>query len=219
MTLWMFETRDDWVYQKHKIQGVLPTIRTAIATILLCIPSVTTSSEDARLPSHSLSIQTYQETDVSDENIDHIASYEVIFKDGIRKALDGLNDINQIPQWWKHIDYYRDIWNLEGKKLIPGSIKALKLPENFDISPKNIKKPVVSLIVSLGNRQFCITPLIGKISNIHMTPEAFVVETNIFVDITYSKEIKLPDLMFRLWMSPETKGEKAGFRGVTVTEI
>jgi hypothetical protein len=38
-----------------------------------------------------------------------------------------------------------------------------------------------------------------------MTAEELVIETNLFFDITYDKEEKLPDLLFRLWRSPVGK--------------
>jgi hypothetical protein len=145
-------------------------------------------------------------------------SYESIFKDGIREALKWLNNINQIPLWGKHINYYRDEGNNKAQKLREESVKTLNLPDRFDISPRHITTPVPSMIFHLGNRKFSISPLIGKINDIVMTPDWLVIETTL-LDIMYNKQDKLPNLMFRLRMTPVGKWEKPWFRGTTVVEL
>lgn len=61
------------------------------------------------------------------------------------------------------------------------------------------------MIFHLGNRSFSITPDIGKIKKIYLTSGELVIETTLFFDITYDKQIKLPNLMLKLWMTPVGK--------------
>lgn len=81
-------------------------------------------------------------------------------------------------------------------------MQVLKFPEKFDISPRDIIKPVVSMTLHLGNRKFEITPDVGKIKDIYLTPDKLVIQSTLLFDISYDKQMKLPDLMFRLWMTP-----------------
>ncbi len=138
-------------------------------------------------------------------------SIEAVFKDGIRRALKGLNSISQIPTGGKPIEYYRSEGSVKGKKLRPEAVQALNLPEKFDISPRHITKPVKSMVLSLGNRRFDVDPLIGNIQSISLDAHGLFIGTTL-KNITYDKQEKLPDLMFRLWMTPKGKGVKSGFR-------
>ena len=202
-----------WDKQDKKNDISIPTY---LLAALLLLPSTQTKSED--IPTtyqpdlNELSIQP------SNENIESIVSYESIFKDGIRRALKWITTLNQIPLWGKYIEYYRDQGNNKNKQLKEESINTLNLPDKFDISPRHITTPVPSMIFSLGNRKFSISPLIGKINAIVMTPEWLVIETTL-LDILYNKQDKLPDLMFRLRMTPVGKWEKPWFRWTTVVEL
>jgi len=214
MYVWMSE--DISVEQTHEHQNnILTNIRTYIAALLLMTPTLQVQSED------NLDIQTqgeltwvYREHHNSEEHTETIASYETIFKNGIKNALHGINSINQIPLWGKHIEYYRNEW---WPKLSPESVQKLGLPTTFDIMPRNVTQPTSSMYFHLGNRKFKISLKHGKIANIYMTPEDLVIETSFFVDITYNKETKLPDLMFRLFKTPIGKWEKPWFRWTVVT--
>lgn len=75
----------------------------------------------------------------------------------------------------------------------------------FDISPKSVLNPIVSMVLSLGNRHFEITPTVGKIQKVYLTEEVFIIQTNIFgLTFVYDKESQLPNLLFRFWnTSPE----------------
>ncbi|HMS91685.1 MAG TPA: hypothetical protein PKC87_05670 [Candidatus Absconditabacterales bacterium] len=209
--------------QYEEKNRILPIIRAYLTAVLLMNPSAeyTTQANIASSQQEVTSLE-YQEDKVSPgdpESVESVISYEIIFKHGIRETLKHLNAIQQIPMGGKHIDYYRDEGNLKGKKLSQESIQSLRLPEKFDISPRNINRPVESMVLYLGNRKFSITPDLGKIKNIYLTPEELVIETTLFIDITYDKQIKLPNLLLKLWRTPIGKGQKAGFVGTTVTEL
>lgn len=75
------------------------------------------------------------------------------------------------------------------------------------------------MVLHLGNRKFSITPDIGKIKNIYLTTEELVIETTLFFDISYDKQVKLPNMLLKLWMTPVGKWEKSGFLWTTVIEI
>jgi hypothetical protein len=56
----------------------------------------------ASIPSPQQEVASYYSQEVNSstedvESIEAIGSYEIIFKEGIRKSLKGLNTINQIP--------------------------------------------------------------------------------------------------------------------------
>jgi hypothetical protein len=90
----------------------------------------------------------------------------------------------------------------------PESVKKLNLPERFDISPRKIDAPVESMYFTLGNRVFSITPDIWSIAKITLNEKALVVKISALFgivkeDIIYDKGQKLPDLMYRLRMSPK----------------
>jgi hypothetical protein len=147
-------------------------------------------------------------------------NYELIFKEGIRKALEGLNDISQIPKWWKAIEYYRDSENLKGQKMKPEYVKTMWLPDKFDISPRMITAPVKSMVFRLWDRNFDIDPKIGNIKKVYLSDSYLVIENTMpFCDVEYDKTEKIPDLFFRLWSTPRGKWEKSWFTWSTVTEI
>lgn len=154
------------------------------------------------------------------EKNDEIWSYEVIFKDGIRKALHGLNNILQIPKWWKIIEYFRDDEHasLAGKKMSQQAVKSMNLPESFDISPKEFSWSISSMNFHLGDRTFNIEPWIGKIQNIKLNSIELIIETT-WKNIVYDKDGELPRLMFKLWKTPKGKWKKEWFKGSTVKEI
>lgn len=218
MTIENHEHISSWEQQEKKNNTVF-SIPTYLLAALLFVPSIEIKSEEWNMLKQQDTIDIYKEMPQFKEGIEQIVSYEGIFKDGIRKALSGINDISQIPVWGKHIDYFWGEWTLKGKKVRTESLQVMKLPEKFDISPRNITKPVSSMMFYLGNRKFSITPILWKIKNIYLTTEALVIETSILIDITYNKENKLPDLMFRLWMTPPGKWEKKWFKWTTVVEL
>lgn len=148
---------------------------------------------------------------------------ERICKDGIRKALQTVNSIDQIPKWGKEIIYYRQEGKLKGQKLSKDSMKALHLPETFDISPRVIKDPVVSMVFHLWGRKFDIEPDVGQIKSIKLTTTALELQVGKRgVDITkvYDKQTKLPDFFWRMrTVKPDENKVIHGFRGVTVKEV
>jgi hypothetical protein len=217
MIAWNREYVISWEKQEKK-SIVLPKLHTYILAVLLMTPSLQIKSEDWGISQQQNTIESYQDKELSTESLETMVSYEDIFKDGIRRALHGVNDIHQIPVWGKHIDYYRDGWTTKWKKIKKESIQNLRLPETFDISPRDITKPISSMVFHLGNRKFDISPIIGKINAIYLTPESLVIETTL-LDIIYKKQDKLPDLMFRLRMTPTSKWEKKWFKGTTVVEL
>ena len=204
--------------EKEK-NSILPNIRTYIAAILLFVPSLQLKSEGSQKTQQEVFSLVGQEIDGAETKIEYINSCERMFKDGIRKTLKNLNNINQIPVGGKYIDYYREEGNLTWTKLMRESIQILDFPEKIDISPKNITKPISSMFFQLGNRRFEIILDLGKIKSIYLTSGKLVIETTLLFDVSYDKQAKLPDLMFKLWKTPVGKGEKKWFRGTTVIEI
>ena len=210
------EHNNSWEKQEKK-NNISTHIPTYLLAALLLVPVTQTKSEDGAIIQQQNLTEVY-EHQPSIENPESMMSYESIFKDGIKEALKWLNHIHQIPVWGKHINYYRDQGNSKNKQLKEESINTLNLPDRFDISPRHITTPVPSMIFSLGNRKFSISPLIGKINAIVMTPDWLVIETTL-LDMIYNKQDKLPNLMFRLRMTPVGKWEKPWFRWTTVVEL
>lgn len=212
--------KEERMPHKHeKKNTILPIIRTYLTALLLITPSVQLKSEEGVKPQQEEAIWIYEDSDSKAESMEVMTSYEIIFKDGIRKALKNLNAIHQIPVWGKTIEYYRDEWTLKGNKIQTESVQILKFPEKFDISPRVITSPVTSMVLHLGNRKFSITPDLGKIKNIYLTSGELVIETTLFFDISYDKQVKLPNMLLKLWMTPAGKWEKSGFLWTTVIEI
>ena len=207
------------IADREKKSIILPNIRSYIAALLMLTPSLQAKSSDPITTEQEKYIWIYQKNDPMEKNKESMSSYEMMFKDGIQKTINTIGAINQIPIWWKHITYYRDEWALKWEKLIPESIRILKLPEKFDISPRTITKPVASILFHLGERKFSIKPDIGKIKDIYLTPKELIIETTLLFNISYDKQIRLPDLMYKLWMTPIGKWEKIWFRWTTVVEI
>ncbi len=198
---------------------VLPLIRICILQILLLTPSFPTQGGGEQISSKQASWR-YDEKKSPAERLEVQVSRDAIFRDWIQKVLNWLNDINQIPIGGKHIDYYRDAGDLKWKKITSESVRALNLPQKFDVSPRNIRHPVPSMVFHLGDRKFEITPTVWKIKNISLTSEALIITTNILnLDIVYNKENKLPTLISRLWSTHAGKWEKKWFKWTTVIEI
>lgn len=202
---------------QQKTKKILPNIRAYILTALLLVPSLEIQADNILSQKESQSSKYIKQS--SKEKIVPYFTYEAIFKEGIKEALKGINNISQIPVWGKYIDYYRDEWTLKWVKMTKESLDVLNLPESFDINPRIITKPVSSIFFCLWERKFSITPLVGKIKNMYINTEELIIETNIFIDISYDKEIKLGDLMFKLWMTPVGKWEKKWFVWTTVIEL
>ena len=188
----------------------------------MLVPTVNGSGEDTFSTDTknigAKNISNYQ-NHTPKETKEKVISYEVIFKDGMRRTIKDINSLSQIPSWGKHIEYYRDEGYLKGKKLTPESIKTLNLPQIIDINPKVITGSVSSMTFTLGNRIFDISPDLCNIKKISLTKDELVIETTLLIDITYTKDKKLPDLMFKLWRTPKGKWEKTWFRATTVTEL
>jgi len=85
-------------------------------------------------------------------------SHETVFKDGVKRALSGINDINQIPLGGLKINYYGSAGERQGKQIPIEMIKTFNLPERFDISPRKIGKPLSSMALVIGDRKFDINP-------------------------------------------------------------
>jgi len=122
------------------------------------------------------------------------------------------------------IHYYRDSGRSQGQQIKPETVDKLNLPTLFDIRPKTITEPVASMVLILGNREFEVTPDIGMIKSITLNTDALIIEIRTLFgivneNIVYDKQEKLPDLIYKLWMSPPGKGEKKGFRATTVKEL
>ncbi len=189
------------------------------------VPSMVVQSEDVSKLWQERYRSSYEGRYTIKENKETMVSYESIFKDGIRKALNWLNSIDQIPVWGKKITYYRNSDNGNSVPLSKENIKILWLPETFDISPRVVGTTSIScMYVILGNRKFSISPDIGEISNISLTSTWLIIEIKAFFwtiqeNIVYDKQQKLPDLMWRLWISPRGKGEKKGFKATKVKEL
>ncbi len=166
----------------------------------------------------SLWVSTSTNITAKKDQIAEYMNFEIIFKTGIRNALRGLNDINQIPQWGKYIDYYWDDGKLKGQKLKPEYIKLMWLPDRFDIMPRSIDEPIKCMTFCLGNRRFTIEPIAGKIQKVVLNTTALVIITTL-IDLEYDKEEKLPDLFFRLWNTSVWKWIKPWFKWSIVTEI
>lgn len=188
-----------------------------MAAILLLIPTVQVQSGDALKIQQRESLWLSLEEDISRENIETISPREAIFKDGIVKSIKHISNINQLPKWGMHIDYYR---NTTWKKMDTVSVKKLNLPEKLDIMPRNITTPIKSIILHLGNRKFAISVDGGKIKNISFDATGLKVKTNIlWIRVTYNQEEELPDLMYRLWTTPRGPWEKTWFSWTTVMDV
>ncbi len=218
MNSWI-NTNDSSPQHQEKKHTLLSTIRTYIAALLLMTPSMNVQSEDISKLWQEKFVSSYHENNSSEKKVESMVSYKVIFKDGVRKTLKWLNSISKIPVWGKPIVYYRDEGNIKWKPIRAESVKAMNLPEKFDISPRSVTTPVSSMVLHLWNRKFDINPDLCNIKNLYLTSEALVIETTLLFDIIYDKQEKLPDLLYRLWTTPKGKGEKKWFRGTTVTEI
>lgn len=204
---------------QEKKNTIVSVLRASVMAALLMTPSLQMQSKSASFISQEQIGWLQQKKDTQSENAEFMVSYEAILKDGVKKALTGLNSVSQIPEGGKTIDYYRDDWILKWKKLTPESVKKLNLPDKFDISPRSVTSPVPSMVFHLKDRKFDISPDRCNIKNFYLTSEALVIETTLYFDITYDKDKKLPELFYKLWMLPAGKWEKEWFRGTTVTEI
>ncbi|MFA7298785.1 MAG: hypothetical protein WC010_04030 [Candidatus Absconditabacterales bacterium] len=223
--MYLGENKDQILADNHKKKDtILPTIRTYLAAVLLVGPSFQIQSEDIKNNQKDIPVGIYEDRNESTESTENMARYEAIFKDGIRKAINPIQTLNQIPLGGKNIEYDRDEGNIKEKKIASETVKKLNLPEKFDINPKVVKKPISSIIFTLGDRKFKVTPIVGKIENIYLNTDALVIEGSALFDIfrediIYDRNNKLPDLMFRLWMTSPGKGKKTGFKGVTIEEF
>ena len=150
-------------------------------------------------------VGSYQGDNLSKESAEKKVSYEAIFKNGIKRALSGIDELSQIPAGGKYLEYYRNEGVLKDKKLSPESVKKMNLPELMDIDPKSIDKPISSMTFIIGNRKFDISPDMCNIKKIYLTKDELVIKTTALIEITYNKDKKLPELMFRLWMAPKGK--------------
>lgn len=149
------------------------------------------------------------------ETIEEESSYEKIFKDGIKRVAVWLKGL---PKCEQKIDYYRDSWKLAWTKITSESVKWLELPETFDILPRKIDEAISSMTICLGDRRFEITPWVGKIKNIKITDTEMIIETNVWIDIVYDKENKLPELALKLRRTDPKAETKSGFKWSTVRE-
>lgn len=202
----------------------LSNIRAYIAALFMTTPSMSISS----LPAHGediVSVVSHQlswwdKNSMIDNPEDMISPYEIVFRHGIKKTLEKINNLNQIPKWWQPIVYYRSAWPNRGKEMPIDTIRAWNLPEKFDIGPKSIdpEKPVSSIYLTLGKRKFMVTPNVGKIQNMYMTSNNLVLETT-FITMEYDKEYRLIRLVRKLLQSPVWPGEKEWFPWVTVIEM
>jgi hypothetical protein len=217
MNEWTLDYRDEDNHEKKN--RILPMMRTYLLAALLLVPSLPTQSEDIIDRQQGISVWIGDEKDPTKESVEVGVSYEVILKNGIKKALNWMDTLSDIPTGGKRLEYYRNEWSLKGKKLSPESIKKLNLPEVIDINPRTINAPISSMTFTIGNRKFDIAPDICDIKKISLTKEALVIETTLLFVLTYNKSKRLPDLMYRLWMCPKWKWEKEWFRATTVTEI
>lgn len=210
--------KNESLSQQKKYKGILPYIRIPLMTVLMMTGTWTIKSED--VSTFSISQDIREEKPKAKENEENLWAYEMIFKDGIRKALGGLNNICQIPKWWKVIEYFRDDNHptLAGKKMSPQAVKWNNLPETFDISPREFNWSLSSMNFHLGKRTFNIEPWVGKIQHVYLNSKELIIETT-FKDIVYDKEKELPRLMFKLWRTPTEKWKKEWFKWSTVTEL
>lgn len=85
----------------EKKNRIVPLIRACLTALLLMNPSTQLKTEaNTSSPQQEVAGTDYQEdTSYTEdtESVESVTSYEIIFKDGIRKALKDLNTINQIP--------------------------------------------------------------------------------------------------------------------------
>jgi len=202
----------------------LSNIRTYIAAwLFLLIPSTNVQSKDTKINTGENYVSEWKPSVA--ENNDVVTSHEVIFKNGIKKVLKEINSMDQIPAGWKQIVYVWDEGNIKGKPIAPEAVEKMELPDRFDISPRGVtQNSIPHIYFTLGNRVFSITPDIGTIKSMKLTAESFIIEVSVLFgvvneEIVYDKEEKLPDLIYRLRMTPREKGKKTGFRSTTVKEI
>ena len=194
------ENRENKEQYKKPVKSKKADISSYIAALLMLVPSVSVQSEDMSTQQRNTSTDRYEERYDARETVE-IMAHEVLFKNGVRKTLKGLNSISQIPVGGQPIQYYRDT----GKPISAESVKAMNLPDKFDISPRVVNDPVSSMVFTIGNRKFDISPDLCNIKDIYLTSDALVIETTLLFDISYDKEEKLPDLMYRLWNTPNGK--------------
>jgi len=212
------------IHIQNKIYGSY-SIKIATYLIALLLANQDCIQQDNMVVS---SEKKEQHSNIYAENIASIessVSYKQIFKEGIKRSLVWLNTIDQIPIGGKKIVYTWISGEMKGKILAPEMIKKIWLPEKFDISPRKITgKPISSMYFILGNRKFAISPDIGQIKKISLNTQALVIEVSVLFgmvdgNILFDKQEKLPDLMYRLWVTPKGKGEKIWFKAATIIEI
>lgn len=95
-------SKDHHVPNTHeKKNRIMPIIRGYLTALLLISPSAQVkTAASTSSPQQEIVGREYQENDTSaedGESTESLTSYEIIFKDGIRKSLKDLNAIHQIP--------------------------------------------------------------------------------------------------------------------------
>jgi|GEM_PF-3262274 len=126
--------------------------------MLVLIPGITVHSEILPAKEQPAHEKIYDNMDKKREQQKETRSHETVFKDGVKRALSGINDINQIPLGGLKINYYGSAGERQGKPIPVEMIKTFNLPEKFDISPRKIGKPLSSMILIIGDRKFDINP-------------------------------------------------------------
>lgn len=199
-----------------------PMIKIAIIAALalsLSWNTITHSRDKDLAPSWQVDEQ--KNNNIVDEERESVNSYEAIFKEGIRKTLNTVNSLDDIPVGGKKIEYYRLEWSQKWEKMDPETIKKLRFPESFDITPKEIIQPTTTIEISVGDRYFTVCPDVGKFTGITMTQNALQLNISAIFSFTkeYDKNEKLPSLLLKLWNTPRGPWVKTWFPGSVITEI
>jgi hypothetical protein len=86
----------------------LPAIRTYIAALLMMTPNINVQSKNTSTYGQEEYASSYQEKKIDAETAEYLPSHEIIFKNGMKKTLDKVNDLSEIPIGGKIIEYFRD---------------------------------------------------------------------------------------------------------------
>lgn len=127
--------------------------------------------------------------------------YEMMFKNGIRIALQSVTNIDTISETdGKPIVYFRISGPKKWEKLTSTEMNAQKLPPMINVFPRSqdIDGSIPDMVFQLWERYFSIQPILGEIRGVEMNNDFLVIKSTV-QDKKYDKKERVPDQMYRLW--------------------
>lgn len=143
--------------------------------------------------------------------------YEIMFKSGIRMALQSVINIDTISETeGKSIAYFRISGPKKWEKLTTTEMHTQKLPAMINIFPRSqdIDGSIPDMVFQLWERYFSIQPILGEIEAVEMNHDFLIIKSTV-QDKEYDKEERVPDQMYRLWRD----GAKVNFPLSSVKEL